>query len=80
MATTFNLSITVNVDAEAIKALDAFCKKYGYDPASGLTKQQFLKREVIEFIRLPWIEDKKLTNRVTADATTTSEVNSVTFS
>lgn len=80
MAVTFNLSITVDNDVEAQKALDAFCRKYGYDLASGLTQRQFLKREVIEFIRAPWLREKRDANQAIANATTEAEAEAVTFS
>lgn len=45
-----NLSITIPDDKDALVG-DAFAREYGWSASSGLTKKQFVKQEVINFIK-----------------------------
>lgn len=73
---TLSLNITVP-DNKAQEILDAYAAKHGYDPASGLTKAQFLKQGVIEHVRQAYLEQKLITAQQVTRATVQSEVNSV---
>jgi hypothetical protein len=58
---TINLTLTVTPDAKANELLDAFCVAHGFQSGAGLTKLQFLRREVIEFLRAPYVAQKRRT-------------------
>lgn len=38
-------------DAQVSRVLEAFTVTFGYDPASGLTKAQFTKRQTAQWMR-----------------------------
>lgn len=44
------LSITIPDDIST-RVVDALCGLYGYNPASGLTRNQFAKQVVITFVK-----------------------------
>lgn len=71
MAVTYDVSMTFADNAKALEVLDAFCEEKGWTQASGLTKQQFLKREIIEFVKLPWVLKKRELAQQTADTSVT---------
>lgn len=50
---TVSLTLTASV-ANLTLALDAFCTAYGWDSASGVTQQDFVRAKVREFILLPY--------------------------
>lgn len=44
--------ITLNIpDGSASRIVDAFAAEFSYDASSGLTKAQFTKQQVIEYLR-----------------------------
>jgi hypothetical protein len=75
---TLNLSITVP-DDKAQEILDAYATHHGYDPASGLTKAQFMKQGVIEHIRVAYLAEKLKVSQQAARVSTQQEVNSVSM-
>lgn len=75
---TLSLNITVP-DDKAQEILDAYAKQYNYDPASGLTKAQFLKAGVIEHIRQAYLAQKLLISQQAARVATQTEVNNVSM-
>ena len=38
-------------DAQVPRVLEAFAVSFGYDPASGLTKAQFAKKQTAQWVR-----------------------------
>jgi hypothetical protein len=70
-----NLTMTVPDNREN-EMLNAFCESHGYNPDSGLTKKQFLKQEVIEFFKLPYVEKIRNNANKTAAETVRDELNS----
>ena len=43
--------LTINIpDAVAARVANAFCDAHGWQASSGITRQQFMKRTVMEFI------------------------------
>jgi hypothetical protein len=43
--------LTINIpDAVAARVATAFCDAHGWQASSGITRQQFMKRTVMEFI------------------------------
>lgn len=75
---TLNLTLTVP-DDKAQEILDAFAAQHGYDSESGLTKLQFLKRGVIEFVRNAYATQKVRSAEQAVRAATLAEVNSVSI-
>lgn len=73
---TLNLSLTVPND-KAQDILDAFAKQHGYDEASGLSKVEFMKREVVEFVRSAYVAEKTKSAEQAARAAALAEANSV---
>lgn len=73
---TLSLNVTVP-DDKAQEVLDAYAKQYGYDPASGLTKAQFIKQGVIEHIRAAYLAQKLIVSQQAARVATQNEVNDV---
>lgn len=63
MATTITISATIQDDAKALEITNAFCEANGYDPASGVSKAQFVrdktKEEMKAFIITPWLEQQR---------------------
>lgn len=59
MATTLNLSLTINDDAKALEILAAFAEVY--DPTATTVSDQraAAKREVIAFVKKPWLDKRR---------------------
>lgn len=53
------LTITITPDEKLNDVIDAFCLNRGYTEKSGVTKQEFLKSELKEFIFLYYVQKKK---------------------
>ena len=70
-----NITLTVPDNKQAA-VLDAFCAKYGWTEDSGLTKVQFLKQEVAEFLKTPYMEAKFATEATNARNTALQDINS----
>lgn len=68
MATTYNISITIGDDTKAQEILDAFCEAHGHESGN---KQAFLKQQIIEFLKQPWILEKRDLARRAADTSVT---------
>lgn len=71
------ITITLDLpDARQQEVIDALCNHYGYNPSGGLTKAQFLKREIITFIRNAYVAEKLKASEQAARQQTLTDVNS----
>lgn len=75
---TLSLNLTVP-DNKASEILDAFANQKGYNPESGLTKAQFMKQQVIEFVREAYLAEKRITAEEAARVAVQTEVNNVSI-
>lgn len=55
---TLTIELTIP-DAKQNPVINAFCARRGYDSESGLTKLQFIKKEVATFLKEAYIEEKR---------------------
>jgi hypothetical protein len=63
-----NINITIP-DAVISEVVDAFANKFGWTSETGMTKNQFAKSKVAEYIKSIYIEDKdRITSKARADA------------
>ena len=61
MAVTYTVPMTIDDNVKAQEILDAFCEAYGFESGN---KQAFLKQQVIEFMKQPWmLKKRKLAGR-----------------
>lgn len=69
-------TMTVTVpDAALPRILDAFAAVYRWDPESGLTKAEFARRQVAEFVRRTVIENEQPARRAAAQSLLRGEVD-----
>ncbi len=63
------MTITISVpDAQATRVLDAVAFVYRYDPASGLTKAQFAKQQMIAWVTSAVTDAEKAQRRQAIEA------------
>lgn len=67
-AITYTISMTFEDGVKAQEILDAFCEEHGFTSGN---KQVFLKQEVIEFVKLPWIRKRRRSAQQAADTSVT---------
>lgn len=68
MAVTYTISMTFDDNTKAQEILDVFCETRGFTSGN---KQVFLKQEVIEFVKLPWVLRKRHLAKQAADTSVT---------
>ena len=63
------LTLTINDNAEAQRLLDGYCIGSNYDPAGGLTKQDWVKKNLGEYLKLTALrgEFKESSDTITSE-------------
>lgn len=69
------LTITIADNTEAQRVLDGLCAATNYDPGSGITKGDWVKARLVEFLRT---YTKRGENRINAIASSTA-IDSIVF-
>lgn len=79
MATTLNLTLTINDDAKALEILAAFAEIH--DPTATTVQDQraAVKREVIRFVKKPWLDKREILIRQAGRQQLAAEDASVTI-
>lgn len=75
------ITITLTLpDNKQSAVLDAYCIKYGYDATSGLTKLQFLKKEIANYLKEPYNQGVQEEQSRLARVTAANDINSFEIS